>query len=1091
MTRFMLPRPILPWVFAAVLAAAGLVLTFTVPSAPLLVYWLTYLLGLGGWVAWHPGYTDIRHRARHLLSLGGLAVFLGLLSTQIAARRAASGIHLRYNGVLIERDSLLRIGTANTTDVRLPTAKAQAFPWVIRATRRGREWVIEPEANVDQLRVSTGNEPSLSVLASLGGKRQRWELGAAARLSSSGDWVVVADNAGRPLDTLTLAGDSEGWRLVSRRAGAFLLAPIESRRAHRYDRLLRAGVSLSSLDGEGRTSASFERFVRIREDRSTNFGFDVPAWVWAGSRPSAPLLVTASAPFRLVGPLVQSGRLAFRDSAVVEVKQSGVVWRFHLVEWRRTASSGRGLALLFDRMPRRLDTPLPAGENCEPNAACSVLSNRPLPAPISYVSLAQAGFPTSRFGLLARLEGRESGFDVVLPRDSIHVDATAVRAAAVPVQALDSTGRSLMNGSTRHWVLLSAASGIADGMPKLLALAVGVALLIGAFYTAVSSVDFRVSSISLPQQRAVGLGITAMLGLLLTRTIIGARVTFFAPYLDRGIETVVGMWLAITVVVAALLAWEHWAPVTIDFAESARHGRSGTQLRHLTTTILGALRRSALTGVLGVCAAILLAWVTVRGVGFALLSALLVLLAWFTVAWVVTFMSAHAVRIHRAPEIVSAMAGSGAARGASLLWSSESVLVVVCLAVGAAAWHPVAGLLGATMMWLCIRTVSNRIGNRSTIPTLIAPTLYVLVTALTRYFSENGSLAALVLVVFVTLVSLRIGRVAGAIFVAESPLPVRRNGAEEPSMDKLRPASTPAVAIGFWGGAAPPMMLLLMLLPLGLIDMGLFLVMHVPIGVAAYLAAGRQVTRQARTMAWPAVTGCVLATIILTKVLFPSVDAIRLAETHEAKATAFEQMGRLVGVSIPLVGTSFARVSARGIATSDQGLAEELLLAAAPSEARDLLMPSIEQIWGAAAYSSAGATGVGLGRAVIGDRGVATAVSYAENSYSVYVLAEHGWLGGVMVLAAYLLLVFAVGMLVRESLGNDGATMRAIRALFLVAVLIVVVPAVYVALSNIGALPITGQNMPFLGLNAWSDVAVCAGVIGMPVAGTRDSLLWT
>jgi hypothetical protein len=52
-----------------------------------------------------------------------------------------------------------------------------------------------------------------------------------------------------------------------------------------------------------------------------------------------------------------------------------------------------------------------------------------------------------------------------------------------------------------------------------------------------------------------------------------------------------------------------------------------------------------------------------------------------------------------------------------------------------------------------------------------------------------------------------------------------------------------------------------------------------------------------------------------------------------------------------------------------------------------------------------------------------------------------------------------------------------------VAALIVAIPASYVAMSNVGIVPITGQNMPFLGLNAWSDVAVCAGVVGTMITG--------
>jgi cell division protein FtsW (lipid II flippase) len=344
---------------------------------------------------------------------------------------------------------------------------------------------------------------------------------------------------------------------------------------------------------------------------------------------------------------------------------------------------------------------------------------------------------------------------------------------------------------------------------------------------------------------------------------------------------------------------------------------------------------------------------------------------------------------------------------------------------------------------------------------LLVPFLYVMATAIARYGSENGSLAALVLVVFVSLVSVRIGRVASA---------QRDSG-------NIR-ASKSAVALA---GALMPFMLLAMLSPLAWLDMGLFLVMLIPIGFAAYLAAGRTVVMHPLTMGVAAIVGGLLIAVITTKVLYPNISDIRRARTHEAKAAAFDRMGRLMGTPVPIFEESFARAAARGIATSDQKLAEELLMSAAPGEPRDLLMPSIEQIWGAAAYASAGFTGVGLGKAPIGDRGVAIAVSYAENSYSVYVLAEHGWFGGVVVLACYLLLAIAVGILVHLSSKNDGPRTRAIRAQFLVAVLVMVIPAVYVALSNIGVLPITGQNMPFLGLNAWSDVAVCAGVIGMLV----------
>ena len=164
-------------------------------------------------------------------------------------------------------------------------------------------------------------------------------------------------------------------------------------------------------------------------------------------------------------------------------------------------------------------------------------------------------------------------------------------------------------------------------------------------------------------------------------------------------------------------------------------------------------------------------------------------------------------------------------------------------------------------------------------------------------------------------------------------------------------------------------------------------------------------------------------------------------------------------------------------------MAEELLLSAAPGPARDLLVPSIEQIWGATTYARSGLFGAGLGRAIVGGRGVAESVSYAENTFAVFILGEHGAIGGVVVLASYMFLVLAAAFGITPSTRNTPASHRASRALVLVATLLVVIPAVYVALSNIGIVPITGQNMPFLGLNAWSDVTLCAGVVGILVTG--------
>jgi hypothetical protein len=263
--------------------------------------------------------------------------------------------------------------------------------------------------------------------------------------------------------------------------------------------------------------------------------------------------------------------------------------------------------------------------------------------------------------------------------------------------------------------------------------------------------------------------------------------------------------------------------------------------------------------------------------------------------------------------------------------------------------------------------------------------------------------------------------------------------------------------------------------------MGLFLVVVLPVGFATLLAAGRRVAGW--RLAIPALAFGLMFGVLAPRVLFPSVRAIRDADSHAAKAVAFERMTRLAGMRLPFVSTSMDRVAARSVATADRTLAEELLVSAKPGPARDLLIPSIEQIWGGTTYASAGFWGGGLGQAVVGGRGVAESVSYAENTFSVFVLAEHGVFGGLLVLSLYALLTIAVGSTAMAGSAETPGAYRASRALFLVATLVIAIPAAYVALSNLGVVPITGQNMPFLGLNAWSDVAICAGVVGILITG--------
>ena len=1071
-TRSPLPKAMI--VCGVLLVSIGASIAWFWPSGPLLVFWMASLIGMGSWVSLTTAITGMRQRTETILILGGVAAFAGLLTTQLAARRDVSAMHVRYRGVLVERSATVRIGTAAAeTDVTLATAPEQLFPWMIRVTRDGARWKIEAERNVDQLRLSTAGDRRRP----LGEQDVRWELGGAARLQKPGDEVTVLNEQGTVVDTLTLRGEGTSRRLASRRSGEFLLSPVEERRSSTYQKLLATGAPLSAFDGVSRRSAPFERFVRLREERLES---DAPWWDHAAIRmglKTTDLLLTAATPFRLQGATVQSVPLSFGDSAEVEVKQGGYVWRFHLMEWRRTASSGRGLALLFGRLPRPLNNPITVGNNCESGAACAVLSIRPLPAPISYLSLGSGGFSATRFGLFGRLVEREDGYDVVLPRDTAHVRIDDERPTAIPVQAFDTSGSvpvASANTPSRYWVLLSASTGIAEGLATLVAIAVGIALLVWAFYRVIAAVPFRIATLPLDQQRTIGLAMTALLALLLARTIVGARVTFFEPFNDRGIETMIGMWIAVTTVSGGLLTWRYWVPQAIgvisrlEVREIARTLRSLRRLRQALARAMSYVQarssKALFTFAISVVALVVLA-LAAGGVLEAVAAAGLVLAAWFCVASVVAIMSPSPLHIDRASDAVAVLGHNATP------WRSEGMLVGTCAAAALLLWKPVFAVLLGVIGLVIVTVLSGRkfAAHRTLAKAGIGPFVFLCATAFAKSRGSNGSMPILTLVVLVTLVSIRIGRVAESLM----SISAIESASQLSGVDRKKSPSP------LWLGVIISSGLLLLLLPLTALDMGLFLVMLVPIAVAVFLAYDAFQLRRWQAWIVPMVFGIPMLYLLGSKVLSPPLDDIRRAPTHDAKAVAFDQMGRVWGFEPPFIGESLSRAAARGIATADKDLAEELLLSAAPGQPLNLLKPSIEQIWGAAAYSSAGATGAGLGRAVVGDRGVAAAVSYAENSYAVYILAEHGALGGIVILLAYLLLTGAVGYLLMLSAGNNGPAMRSIRALLLVAVLIIVVPAVYVALSNIGVLPITGQNMPFLGLNAWSDVAICAGAIGM------------
>lgn len=1053
----------------------GVALAYWQPRWPLLGYWLLLSIGLGIAVSTVPGLAGLARRAKWLLAINAAIVAIALATTQIAARRAISSTHLEYRGVHLVSVDTFTVGAGDLdTDIRLQSI-ASSSPWRIRVAKHRGEWTVEPLTGIEQLRVG----PVGSSRAA-----HRFNVAQSIILATSDDWVAVVDASGAVVDTIRRASD----RLQSATADTFLLRPVNGEIRGRYRRQLRAGVSLATLDGHRAAPSTYERFVRVQELSTSDVVNGVKPSLLARTvwslpfvperlSPSRPILVAASPPYSLRAPALERASLSFRDSALVEVRNGDAIWRVELRTRRREPSADVGLDLLFVRNPRALDTPLPTGVSCRDGVACGAISLRRLPPPVAHVSLDFAGFDPTRFGLLGRVQQDDDGFTVVLPRHAYRVERGASRPIAIPVTALSELAATTRAGSgtSRYWVLLSASGTFGDDMPTIALIGLGLALLLAAIFSVVKASMPRVSTVDEADERWLSLGVTAILALLLTRVIIGARVAFFAPFLQRSIETAVGMWVAIAIVVVGLLSWSAWAPLLLTGARNVLSGQIA--LRRLMSAsaraplrLLAAAKTAPVRGPAGLTLAALLCLgaSTPRAVGSGIVAGIVVLLAWVCLAWIAAFAGHYFETFERgAWSVVEQLAPEGS----ESTRIPELPVILACFAAELALLPRITSAVALLAAGILVAApfIIHRRRAAANVPRMpdysgavVGAAVFTLVIAGLRLQSENGSMAAFVLIVFVALASVRIGRGVGARIEA-----VGRRAAVE------------------WREVFVSSMLLVaplaLLAPLMFIDMGLFLVVVVPVGFATLLAAGRRVAGW--RLAIPGVAFFVLFGVLAPRVLFPSVRAIRDAESHAARAVAFERMTQLAGMRIPLVSTSMDRVAARSVATTDRVLAEELLVSAKPGSARDLLIPSIEQIWGATTYASAGFWGGGLGQAVVGGRGVAEPVSYAENTFSVFVLAEHGVFGGLLVLALYLLLTIAVGSTaVARSTETPGAY-RASRALFLVATLIIAIPAAYVALSNLGVVPITGQNMPFLGLNAWSDVAICAGVVGILITG--------
>ncbi len=825
------------------------------------------------------------------------------------------------------------------------------------------------------------------------------------------------------------------------------------------------------------------------------------------------------------------------------VRSRGNSWAFALAPVPVVSRVAAPTAVMFVRRPRPTGWALPSAEACGADVnRCGIVSSGPLPSPQAHFDLSGFGLDPDRYGLTARLETDGDEVRLISADNAVGFEF----GRAVPIPAVELGGD---DGDAGYLVRVHRTSTAGRGAVLLTVLGLYVmfvsALLVLLGNTGLAT---RLRSDS-PGTAAAWALLNLFLVFLGVRLALGLRVAYAAPFYDRAAVTSVGLWITFALMLVLLGRWDAWTPVfwrvvrrlerpVTRLLGSGRAvgsaGPAGTRSAgHAPVTA----RRERLLGGMGLVGLVLataaLIWqrpeaglgvvVATAGVGAWLVMGLFGGYRWIAAerpgplavvtsdaltahpsrtlivaagTAVVLALAIHAPLVALVPAVGSLglLGAAYALEHSRSLWTPArrawTLYAAVAAAAGLALWVfvglgavPAAGWALTSGVGALALARPNGSEGRSRLLTWYDALLDVgrAVLGGVGWIAVIGGLGLLAflhsreippfvrfaLVFLLFLLAVRAGLVCRRV------------------LDQRRRAGSVA-ALG------------LLVIPVGvllvfmLFDFGLGLVFFVPMMATVLLAAG--IDRLGATLTLGSVG--LLAAVLLAawSVLRPAVTDLQDAATVAEFSQEFGDVGngfvdllRAVGLETPVT-----RATVRSVAASHPDLVEEALAFAGPSEALFAAAPSLEQVWGGRAYAAGGWTGTGLAGTTALGRGVPTVVSYAENTFSVYVLSEHGALGGLLVLLAYLgmLVPVAVWMVRTGASAHREPAGLAALAVTVGGVLWLTLPAAYVAASNLGLVPLTGQNMPFLGLNSWADVVLASGIgtgIFVSLAGLTDS----
>jgi len=137
-----------------------------------------------------------------------------------------------------------------------------------------------------------------------------------------------------------------------------------------------------------------------------------------------------------------------------------------------------------------------------------------------------------------------------------------------------------------------------------------------------------------------------------------------------------------------------------------------------------------------------------------------------------------------------------------------------------------------------------------------------------------------------------------------------------------------------------------------------------------------------------------------------------------------------------------------------------------------------EHFWTMYHFAARGATGVGFGEAPIERVPFPNGIAQSDNAYSIYVMAEHGGVGGIALLSIYVVFTMVLLFVLTQHFASELEPALIVAGIGLT----ILFAAFYHASGNVNGLPFTGKNLPLLSLNSNADILLVSLLLAFAIS---------